>query len=56
MKYLKIIIPVLIGGLAGFGYYKFIGCRTGSCPITGNPWNSTIYGIAMGVLIGLMRI
>ncbi|MFC1584303.1 DUF6132 family protein [Fibrobacterota bacterium] len=47
----KIIMGVLIGAAAGFGYYKFIGCASGACPITSNPWISTIYGAVMGLLI-----
>jgi hypothetical protein len=51
-KYLnfKKIIAVFIGALAGFGYYYFVGCRTGSCPISGSPYISTIYGAVMGLL------
>jgi hypothetical protein len=45
------LTPVILGGAAGFGYYKFIGCRTGTCPITSNPWISTIYGAVMGGLL-----
>lgn len=44
-------IPVLLGGAGGFLYYKFIGCRTGMCPLTGNPWISTLYGALIGALI-----
>ncbi len=49
------IVGVLIGGAAGFGLYKFIGCRTGTCPITSNPWVSTIYGAVMGFLLTMAR-
>ncbi len=35
---------VLLGALAGYGYYYFVGCRTGTCPISSNPWISTGYG------------
>jgi hypothetical protein len=38
------------GALVGFGYYKLVGCRTGACPITANPYISTLYGAFMGVL------
>jgi hypothetical protein len=41
----------MIGASIGFAYYYFIGCRTGTCPITGNPWISTAYGAVMGVLM-----
>jgi hypothetical protein len=40
--------PVALGAGAGFLYYRFVGCRTGTCPITRNPWISTIYGAILG--------
>ena len=45
----KIIIPVFLGAIAGFSYYYFIGCNSGTCPITSNPYISTVYGAAVGV-------
>ena len=48
---LLIIGGVLIGALAGFLYWKHIGCLSGSCAITSNPYNSTIYGSVMGGLL-----
>lgn len=50
---LKKILPVVVGGLLGYSYYFFIGCRTGSCPITSNPWISTIYGAFAGLIISI---
>ena len=48
---LKIILGVLVGGGLGFAYYRFIGCASGTCPLTSNPYTSTIYGAVIGVLI-----
>ena len=42
---------VLLGALGGFLYWNFIGCTSGSCAITSNPYNSTIYGSVMGGLV-----
>ncbi len=47
---LKKILPVLAGAVLGFSYYYFIGCRTGSCPITGSPYISTLYGALIGLV------
>lgn len=47
-KYLRNIIPVLLGALGGFLYYTFIGCYSGSCAITSNPLMSTFYGALIG--------
>lgn len=48
---IKLLAFVAIGALAGFGYHKLIGCRTGACPITANPYISTVYGAVMGFLL-----
>jgi hypothetical protein len=48
---IKIVIGILIGGAAGFAYYYFVGCRSGSCPITGSPVISTLYGSFVGGLL-----
>jgi hypothetical protein len=48
----KLILGVVIGGAGGFAYYKFVGCSTGSCPITSNPYSSIVYGMLIGGLIG----
>lgn len=44
----NIIIGVVAVGLLGFGYYKLVGCPTGACPLTRNPWITTVYGMALG--------
>ncbi len=48
---MKIIAGVIIGGLLGYAYYRFVGCSTGACPLTSNPWISTMYGAVMGFLV-----
>ena len=47
---LKIIGSVLGAG-AGFTYYYFVGCTSGTCPITSNPYISMIYGAVLGYLL-----
>jgi hypothetical protein len=49
----KRALPVFIGALLGYGYYFFVGCRTGTCPISGNPYISTIYGGLTGFIFAL---
>jgi hypothetical protein len=45
------VLPVMLGGAGGFLYYRFVGCKTGACPITSNPWISTLYGALIGWLM-----
>jgi len=46
-----ILLGLVIGGFAGFLYYKFVGCSTGTCAITSNPYLSILYGAMMGGFI-----
>nr|WP_294861281.1 DUF6132 family protein [uncultured Fluviicola sp.] len=45
------LIGVILGGVGGYAYYHFIGCSSGSCPITSKPVNSILYGSMMGFLL-----
>ncbi len=49
-------IGVVVGAIAGYLYYFYIGCASGSCAITSKPFNSTLYGAAMGGLVFNMFI
>ena len=42
---------IVIGGIAGYLYYHFVGCALGSCSITDNPYLSTIGGGLLGFFI-----
>lgn len=50
-KHFLKIIGALIGGIGGFLYYHFVGCASGTCPITSNPYISVIYGGFLGYLL-----
>ncbi len=43
-------IGLVLGAIAGYLYYYYIGCASGSCAITSKPLNSTLYGSVMGGL------
>lgn len=50
-KHLLKIIGLLVGAVGGFMYYYFVGCQSGTCPITSNPYVSVFYGAMMGYLL-----
>ncbi|MCF8429771.1 MAG: DUF6132 family protein [Bacteroidia bacterium] len=50
-KYKFHILGIIIGAIAGYAYYYFVGCASGTCAITSKPLNSTLYGAVMGGLL-----
>ena len=50
-KHILKITGILAGGIGGFAYYHFVGCTSGTCPITSNPYISVLYGALMGYLL-----
>ena len=56
MRRLRASLPGLIGAalgtLGGWLYYREVGCSSGSCAITSNPWASMIWGALLGYFIG----
>lgn len=51
-KHRLTLIGIPVGAIGGYLYWHFIGCSSGTCPITSNPMNSTLYGMLMGGLLG----
>lgn len=50
-KYRKTAIFVVIGAGVGFAYWRFIGCSTGTCPMTASWHTSTLMGGLIGMLV-----
>ena len=50
-KYKRDLIGITLGAMAGFLYWKFVGCSNGTCMITSKPINSSLYGALMGFLV-----
>lgn len=48
----KAVIGMLLGAVAGYIYYIKIGCTSGSCPITSNPYSTLAWGLIIGWLLG----
>lgn len=45
-------IFAIIGAAGGFLYWKFVGCTNGTCPIRSVWYLSTLWGTAVGYLLG----
>lgn len=50
-KYGLAVIGAVVGAIGGFLYWRFVGCSSGSCPITSSPYMSTIWGAVIGGLL-----
>lgn len=50
-SFVKLTMGVVLGSGIGYAYYYFIGCNSGTCPITSNPINSVAYGSLMGLIM-----
>jgi len=46
---IKRSLGLALGAAAGFTYYATVGCASGHCPITSNPWISTGWGALIGL-------
>jgi hypothetical protein len=42
---------IVVGALAGFIYFKQIGCLSGDCPITSKAYLTILWGALIGFLI-----
>lgn len=49
-KHRATLLGIAVGAVAGYLYYYFVGCASGTCAITSSPVNSTLYGALVGGL------
>lgn len=47
---MRIVVGAVIGAAVGYTLYRVVGCRTGACPLTANPWISMAVYAAIGAL------
>jgi len=45
------VIGAVVGAIGGYIYYIEVGCTSGSCAITSNPYMSMLWGAAIGYLV-----
>lgn len=50
-KIIMLALGAVLGALAGYAYWYYVGCMSGSCSITSSPINSSLYGGIMGALL-----
>jgi hypothetical protein len=46
------LIFLVLGAMGGFLYWRFIGCNSGTCAIKSVWYWSTLWGAAVGYLLG----
>ena len=51
LKYSLEIAGLLLGAIAGWCYWYFVGCASGTCFITSKPLNSAVSGSVVGMLM-----
>lgn len=51
VKYGLILLGVIVGAIGGYLYWRYVGCATGTCPITSSPVNSSLWGAVVGGLL-----
>ena len=49
----RMVIGGAIGALVGYGMYRFIGCRSGACPLMGHPLISSLWWAVIGVMAAM---
>jgi hypothetical protein len=45
------IAGLATGALGGYLYYFYVGCVSGTCPITSNPYKMIFFGAIFGYLL-----
>jgi hypothetical protein len=49
-RHLVTLGAMLLGAAGMAAYTHFVGCRTGTCPLTSNPWTASLYGAVVGLV------
>jgi len=47
----RIAIGAIAGAAVGYAMYRFVGCRTGACPLTANPATAIAIYALLGALL-----
>lgn len=49
----RAVLGGVLGAAVGFAFYKFVGCRTGTCPLSANPFIAMFIWGMTGVLLAI---
>lgn len=52
---MKIVLGIAVGAVIGFAIGYFGKCASGTCPLTSNPWVSTVVGALFGLFLAASR-
>ncbi|HNX82319.1 MAG TPA: DUF6132 family protein [Candidatus Omnitrophota bacterium] len=52
---MKVLLGIAIGAAVGFAVGYFGRCASGTCPLTSNPWISTVVGALFGLFLVASR-
>jgi hypothetical protein len=55
VRLVRAIFGIVLGGLAGFGLYRYVGCANGTCLISSSPWGSIVYCMILGFVLSQIR-
>jgi len=50
-RFFRLAMGIIAGAVAGLLYWKFVGCHSGTCPLTSNPYKTVILFSLMGGLL-----
>ena len=48
---IRVMAGIILGAVAGYIYYIKVGCVSGTCAITSNPYLSIFWGAVIGYLV-----
>jgi hypothetical protein len=48
----RAVLTGAVGAALAGAYAHFVGCKTGTCPITANVWTASLYGLGVGLAVG----
>lgn len=47
----RMAIGAVVGAAIGFAMYRVVGCKTGACPLSANPWVAMAIWGTMGAMV-----